>query len=526
MQGLILPGTRSLNYGQLSSVLSPMSARNLGWWKCLPQHFGGPTLIDISRNKNHGVLTNDPTWVGCSGGDSRNGTFPGALNITGGVSAVAPNVLISTPRFVSLNSVTIILCFQADAVGTYNGLFISRTGGGSTCGILISGHGHIGYLWEDTTDEYDVASGLVTSIGRWYFVALVVTPTAATIYQGDFATGGWNSFTNTKTHNVKTCALWRLGADVEINTGLDGRIDDASIWNTSIPESTLRARFSEARSGNLGYPTYLNRSSTLSTFLMGAESGSGGNTTLTASTGSYIESGQPSELRATRYLSASTGSFVFTGKDATLSYGHVNPTTSTPYVLIGNAVNLLHSHKLVCTVGDYILTGQEAGLIGNAKIIIGSTGVYSLTGINASVLYGHKELGTVKEFTLTGNDANLLRGRVPLTADTVSYLITGIASDFSRTRVLQAITVSYVLTGLGISFEAPVIPIPEPEPEPTGGGEGGGGGPGVRRERQYPPSVFPWVLGKKRKPWEDINEEEELQRIDDEEVVLIASLFD
>jgi hypothetical protein len=120
-----------------------------------------------------------------------------------------------------------------DAFSSYTPLVNSRTDTFQALLLAGSAGNPVGYGWENTSDEFDVASGLFVSTGVWTLVGVTITPTAATLYRRETG-GALESFTNTKTHNGKNPADWYFGYDFGIATRLNGRLAEVGMWNTDL----------------------------------------------------------------------------------------------------------------------------------------------------------------------------------------------------------------------------------------------------------------------------------------------------
>ena len=107
--------------------------------------------------------------------------------------------------------------------------------------ILRQPGGALGYVWENTSDEYSAASGLSPVDGVFYTVANVVTPTAATLYMA--GNGSLLSFTNTKTHTAKTDSSFLLGNDRSVGSHfVDAFVSDGRIYHgIALTESDIWA---------------------------------------------------------------------------------------------------------------------------------------------------------------------------------------------------------------------------------------------------------------------------------------------
>jgi hypothetical protein len=104
------------------------------------------------------------------------------------------------------------------------------------------------YTWFDSTSSYNWESGLTPPVHQWFFVALVVTPTDATLYLD--AGDGLKSATNTIEHAVMPLAApFRIGHDPASSTGpryWNGAIDDVRIWNRALSAEEIETMMSSA----------------------------------------------------------------------------------------------------------------------------------------------------------------------------------------------------------------------------------------------------------------------------------------
>ena len=195
----------------------------------------GPSARDASGNGATGTLVGNTTWI--------QGRILGAVSCDGTGDAVTFTTTAAGPP---TNTATYTAWIRKDASSTsFEGWFFNVAGGR---GLAISGSDGLvlTYVWENTSDEYAAATGLTPTTGQWSLAAVVITPTAATVYL-DAA-----SFTNTKAHTTKelddTHALCNdsrfAGRDAQIS------VDDARIYNHALsgPELTrLRLRGRWAR---------------------------------------------------------------------------------------------------------------------------------------------------------------------------------------------------------------------------------------------------------------------------------------
>jgi len=124
-----------------------------------------------------------------------------------------------------------------------------------------SGDYTLGYNWNNDRTTYFWNSGLVPPANQWSFVALVVTPTAATIYLAN--TNG----VNVAVHNYPNVAQSfsgpiTIGNDPEDTTGnrvFNGAMDEVAVFNQALSQSQVLALFAGASSLDNFAPTIGNQ---------------------------------------------------------------------------------------------------------------------------------------------------------------------------------------------------------------------------------------------------------------------------
>lgn len=131
--------------------------------------------------------------------------------------------------------------FYASSLRSYNTIIH----GGNFEGLRLSGASGnpLTYTWNNTSDEYDAATGLTVSTGVWHFCALVVTPTAATVYLDG------NSWTNTKSHNSVSITWSNIGCDPAAGDGRtwQGSIAEVPYWTASLTANEIAGLAKGAR---------------------------------------------------------------------------------------------------------------------------------------------------------------------------------------------------------------------------------------------------------------------------------------
>jgi signal transduction histidine kinase/DNA-binding response OmpR family regulator/ligand-binding sensor domain-containing protein len=120
----------------------------------------------------------------------------------------------------------------------------SRAGGNDNFGFYIDGqNGDLRYNWLDSPDTYNWPSGLIPPVGSWFFVALVVTPTEATLYLdgGD----GLKSATHAMAHGVMPLAGPLVIGHDQLGPAFPrhwrGAIDEVRIWKQALSPEEVQA---------------------------------------------------------------------------------------------------------------------------------------------------------------------------------------------------------------------------------------------------------------------------------------------
>ena len=188
------------------------------------------TTLDKSGNNNTGTLTN-----------MTQSTSPVAGKIGQGLKFDGSNDYVLTTTIAgggTTNTATFSAWVNTKSKSSYDGVIFHRNGGAVRGLLLNDAATSITYCWECTADEYTATTGLTLTDGQWYFVSVVITPTAATVYKID-QSGTLSSWTHTKTHNAYSLnVVYDIGRD---NGGRywDGNIDDVRIYNRSLSQSEI-----------------------------------------------------------------------------------------------------------------------------------------------------------------------------------------------------------------------------------------------------------------------------------------------
>ncbi|MEJ2649654.1 MAG: hypothetical protein P8016_14745, partial [Sedimentisphaerales bacterium] len=191
----------------------------VAWWKL--DDGEGSTAVDETGHGFDGTLQGGTEWVeGISGGglylDGTNGT-----------------VRVGTPLNLNSNTVTITAWVKLDGTQTGWSAFVFSRSGSSVAGIGIGEvPNELRYHWNNATWSY--ISGLEAPENEWFFVALVIEPTQATIYLNQ------ESATNVASHDIEEFdGTLYLGQDSQGGRFLQGTLDDVRIYKRSLTAQEL-----------------------------------------------------------------------------------------------------------------------------------------------------------------------------------------------------------------------------------------------------------------------------------------------
>jgi hypothetical protein len=190
---------------------------------------------------------------------------------------LSPGSRITLPAL-NLNTNTVTIAAWIKPSGPQNpfeGLILSR-GGDTIAGLNYSagtdivGNNTIGYTWNNEGETYNWNSGIAAPFNTWSFVALVVTPTNATVHLMN--TNGLVSSTHTYPHVVQSFnGTTFIGGDSADGgngaRGFSGLIDDVMIFNRALSKTELAGLFSTASSVSTYAPIIVNPPTSQSLFV-------------------------------------------------------------------------------------------------------------------------------------------------------------------------------------------------------------------------------------------------------------------
>jgi len=187
----------------------------------------GTVAADSSGNGLVGTLANSPTWTTGESG--------------GGLAFNGTSQYVTVPAL-NLNSNTVTMSGWIKRNGTqsdYTGVVFYRNGTGTASGISLRSTGTLAYHWNDVSGTYSWSSGLTVPNGVWTFVALVITPSNATMYMqpaGSAMQSAVNAVANAaQAFSGVTC----IGQDSGGSRFFNGSADDVRIYNASLSAAQI-----------------------------------------------------------------------------------------------------------------------------------------------------------------------------------------------------------------------------------------------------------------------------------------------
>jgi hypothetical protein len=202
-------------------VLAPVAdARLVGWWTL--DDGAGAIAADASGNGHNGIVEGNPQWV--------TGIFGGALQMDGDADDVRiPPMNLDTSSGATLTAWIKPGSSQSD----WCGVIFAR--GGGEAGIWITNANELRYSW-GSAQAWNFNPGFTAPADEWSFVALVVTPTAGTMYL--------NSASNTF---QAAHPAYAFGADTFLgydpqnaNKYYEGTLDDCRIYDHALTPAEIQ----------------------------------------------------------------------------------------------------------------------------------------------------------------------------------------------------------------------------------------------------------------------------------------------
>jgi hypothetical protein len=162
------------------------------------------------------------------------------------------NSQVAVPAWnLNTNAVTITAWINPNGGQNGNEGLVFCRGGQTVAGLCYAsplGNNSLGYNWNNEPDTFNWDSKLLPPGGQWSLVALVVTPTSATIYM--LNTSGLSSSTRAYNHVSLpfdgTTLIGNDSAGTAGNRSFTGIIDDVAVFNRALAQSEILALYSAA----------------------------------------------------------------------------------------------------------------------------------------------------------------------------------------------------------------------------------------------------------------------------------------
>jgi photosystem II stability/assembly factor-like uncharacterized protein len=142
---------------------------------------------------------------------------------------------VATPFNVVSNTFTMSAWIKPNGSQVaYAGLLFSDSDG--ACGLNLRNNNQLGYHWQDAAGTYNWGSGPTVKLNEWSHVALVITPSAATIYLNGVA------YKRTATHGAANLnSGFNLGNDRgNSNRTFKGTMDEVCFYNRALSQNEIR----------------------------------------------------------------------------------------------------------------------------------------------------------------------------------------------------------------------------------------------------------------------------------------------
>ncbi|ARN56669.1 LamG-like jellyroll fold domain-containing protein [Sedimentisphaera salicampi] len=199
----------------------------VGHWKF--DENSGALAADSGTGDNDAVLNNMDT-VNCW----TQGFYKGAVELDGTDDFAD----ITGLELYSTDTVTITSWIRPTGVNSgVKGILMNRNG--NAIGMHLSGN-QLRYHW-DGQGSWDQNTGLNLAQDEWSFGAVVIEPDKATLYKYT-ASGGWESWVNTREHTPNTFnGRTVIGRDDMEDRFFEGQLDDTRIYNYSLNYDQIKS---------------------------------------------------------------------------------------------------------------------------------------------------------------------------------------------------------------------------------------------------------------------------------------------
>lgn len=236
---MIRLGPRFIDYGQPVDVSAPLNRGLVSWWLALPQRIGGLKFWDLC-NRNHGTLTNGPTWGGAIGRPGGWGaiSFDGSNDyVTAGSGSSLIPPLCTVAMWVRPSVTTRIDWFsQWNFVG--NRRFIVLQG-------VTTDKFQVYASSDGSTLQNSGASTTSATASTWTHVAGVVDGTNVYVYVNGVSE---NSSAGPASLYASYSGATYIGASQEGNYAT-GSCDDVRLFSRALSASEVFALYNASRTG-------------------------------------------------------------------------------------------------------------------------------------------------------------------------------------------------------------------------------------------------------------------------------------
>jgi hypothetical protein len=169
-------------------------------------------------------------------------TWSSGVEGTNGVSFAGVSTSYGTIPALNMNTNTATMTAWVKISGAQNNFsgIVLYSGGGNASGMVFNNTNQLAYNWNNLTSQWAFRSNLVIPYGQWTFVALVITPSNATLYvqpQG----GSMSSVTNSVANAVSAFSgVTDLGLYPGYTTrSFNGSLDEVRIYNVALSGTAI-----------------------------------------------------------------------------------------------------------------------------------------------------------------------------------------------------------------------------------------------------------------------------------------------
>ena len=255
-----------VSYYRFNETGDPINTPNLPAY----DYAGGDNGVygNYTENSFYGVNGPQPS-TGFPGFDANNG----AVEVVNAGSANSEVTVTNWP--IVTNNLTLMCWVNPSGSQVANaGLILNR--GANVAGLTYTpdtdanGNYTLGYTWNNDANTYNWNSGLTPPLGEWSLVAVVVTPTNATIYVAN--TNGVASAVHTYAHPVQSFSgPITIGTDTSGANGarnFTGIMDEAAVFNYAFSQTQIVSLLTIA-TGLTNFPPEIADQPTANTVVVG-----------------------------------------------------------------------------------------------------------------------------------------------------------------------------------------------------------------------------------------------------------------